>query len=160
MTLSVAYHSIAVAWSKIICERPFVVLGLALFATIAALKLSSGLSISTRLEDLMPASARSVQSLNAVLEKSGSFASIQIVAQSDDPKTTREFLKKAKSQIDPYDWVAYSQYSEDVEFLTRHRLLMLETEELEALEQDIKDAYPVFPAQKLAEAVGTDVTLS
>ncbi|NNE39764.1 MAG: MMPL family transporter [Marinicaulis sp.] len=108
----------------------------------------------------MPESARSVQSLNTVLEKSGSFASIQIVAQSEDPKTTHEFLKKAKSQIDSHDWVAYSQYSEDVEFLTRHRLLMLETEELEALEQDIKDAYPVFLAQKLAEAVGTDVTLS
>jgi uncharacterized protein len=160
MKMGVTYQSVARCWSAIVFKRSWIILIVALFLTVLALVVASGLSVSTRLEDLMPEDAKSVQALNAVLKKSGSFASIQIVARSNDEMTTREFLHDAKTEIDKFDWVEFSQYSEDVEFLTRHKLVLLDEEELLKLERDVEDAYPVFLAQELAKAVGTDVSFT
>ncbi|VAW07391.1 hypothetical protein MNBD_ALPHA05-129 [hydrothermal vent metagenome] len=152
--------SFGVAWSRFVFERALVVLVSALVLTFIAFKFAGGISVSTRLEELMPQSAASVQTLNSVLKKTGSFASIQIVAQSDSAETTLDFLQAVKSEIDHHDWVAYSHYSENIEFLTRHKLLMLDLNQLLDLEREVEGAYPVFLARKLSEAVGTDVTYS
>ena len=108
----------------------------------------------------MPKGAKSVQTLNAALEKTGSFASIQIVARSDNPETSLAFIRDAKSAIDEYDWVQSSQYFEDIEALEKHKLLLLSLEELLQIERDINEAYPTLVAQKLASVFGTDVTVT
>jgi uncharacterized protein len=152
--------SFAIVWSRFVVDRALIVLLGAFVLTLIALEFSGSITISTRLEELMPESAESVQTLNTVLKKTGSFASIQIVAQSDSAEATLEFLRAAKTKIDQRDWVDYSHFSENIEFLARHKLLMLDIDELLDLEREVKGAYPVFLARKLAETVGTNVTYS
>lgn len=108
----------------------------------------------------MPKGAKSVQALNAALEKTGSFASIQIVAQSNDPETSLGFIRDAKRAIDKQDWVQSSQYFEDIEALEKHKLLLLRLDELLQIERDISKAYPALVAQKLANIFGTEVTIT
>jgi uncharacterized protein len=152
--------SFAIVWSRFVIDRALLVLLGAFVLTLIALKLAGSITISTRLEELMPESAKSVQTLNTVLKKTGSFASIQIVAQSDSADATMGFLQAVKSEIDGHDWVDYSQYSENIEILARHKLLLLDLNELLELEREVESAYPLFLARKLSQAVGADVTFS
>jgi len=147
-------------WAEFVCRRPLVILGIAFLLTLLALKAVVGLTVSTRIEDLMPAGAKSVQALNMVLEKTGSFASINIVVHTQGKAATLAFLGDAKHEIDQLDWVSFSQYAEDIEFLSRHKLLLLNEKKLLDIEHDVEDAYPTLLAQQLAKVVGADVSLS
>jgi len=147
-------------WIQILYRRAFAVLLVAGIITVLAIKSMMSLSVSTHLEALMPQGAKSVQTLNDALKKTGSFASIQIVVHSDDPKVSLDFVKQAKLEIDQYKWVGSSQYYEDIDVLEEHKLLLLNLEELEQLEKDINQAYPTLVAQELAEIFGTNVTFT
>lgn len=147
-------------WAEFVCRRPMIILGIAFLLTLLALKAVVGLTVSTRIEDLMPAGAKSVQALNMVLEKTGSFASINIVVHTQDKAATLAFLGDAKRAVDQLGWVAFSQYEEDVEFLSRHKLLLLNEKKLLDIEHDVEDAYPTLLAQQLAKVVGADVSLN
>lgn len=106
----------------------------------------------------MPQGTQSVQTLNSALKKTGSFASIQIVATADNPERSRVFVEEVKDDIDRYDWVQSSQFSEDVSVLEEHKLLLLGLDELLKLEDDVNEAYPTLVAQHLSRAFGNDVT--
>ncbi len=147
-------------WTQIIYKRAFAVLLVAGLVTILAIQSMMSLSISTHLEAPMPQGAKSVQTLNNALKKTGSFASIQIVVHSDDPDISLDFVKQAKLEIDKHEWVGTSQYYEDIDVLEEHKLLLLNLNELEQLEQDIFKAYPTLVAQELADIFGTDVTFT
>jgi len=152
--------SFALVWSRFVFERALLVMAFALVVTLIAAEFARGVSVSTRLEELMPEGAPSVQALNTVLKKTGSFASIQIVAQSDSAETTLKFLQAVKAEIDQRDWVDYSHHSENFTLLARHKLLMFDVDALLELEREVEGAYPILLAQKLSETVGTDVTYS
>ncbi len=147
-------------WAAIVCRRAFLILVVAALVTGFAFRSAMSINVSTSIEALMPKGAKSVQTLNAALEKTGSFASIQIVARSNDPDTSLAFLKQVKRIIDTRDWVQSSQYFEDIETLEKHKLLLLSLEELLQIERDIDEAYPTLMAQKLADIFGTEVTFT
>ena len=147
-------------WAALLHERAIAILVCASVITVLSFYSMSTLSVSTRLEELMPENARSVQTLNEVLEKTGSFASVQIVTKSDNPDKALDYLKLIKPEIDKLDWVDYSQFSEDIELLMQHKLLMLDTDELLDLEKEVEDALPVYLARRLSEAVGADVSVT
>lgn len=138
-------------------NRALIVIIAAAIATVFAYQAAKSISISTRLEDLMPESARSVQTLDNVLTKTGSFASIQFVVESDSPETTLNLLTDAKQRFDKLEWVDFSQYSEDIEILAQHKLLMTDTDELLELEDEVEATLPIYLARKLSEAVGSPV---
>jgi predicted RND superfamily exporter protein len=147
-------------WSGIVYKYAVMILLVAVIVTYVAIKATMNISVSTRLEGLMPQGAESVKTLNDALKKTGSFASIQIVATSDDPATSLQFIKDTKTAIDTYDWVESSQYFEDVEVLEEHKLLLLSLEQLQELEADINEAYPTIVAQQLSEMWGPEVTFT
>jgi len=150
----------ATFWAGVVYKYAVIILVLGFIATYFGVKSTMNISVSTRLEGLMPQGAESVKTLNDALNKTGSFASIQIAATSDDPETALQFIKDAKEVIDSYDWVQSSQFSEDVEVLEKHKLLLLSLEELEELEADINEAYPTIVAQQLSEMFGPEVTFT
>lgn len=150
----------AAFWAVIIYRHAVIILMLGVVITYFAVKSTMNISVSTRLEGLMPQGAESVKTLNDALKKTGSFASIQIVASSDDPATTLAFVAQVQAEIDKEDWVQSSQYFEDVEVLEVHKLLLLSLEELETLEADINEAYPKIVAKQLAEIMGAEVTFT
>ena len=110
-------------WAGIVYRYAVVILIAATLMTGFALKSTLSIKVSTGIDALMPKGAKSVQTLNAALEKTGSFASVQIVVQSDSPETSMAFIKDAKQAIDHYEWVQSSQYFEDIEALEKHKLL-------------------------------------
>ena len=87
-------------WAAMIYRHAFIILVIAILITGIALKSTLSLKVSTSIGALMPEGAKSVQTLNAALEKTGSFASIQIVVQSHNPETSLAFIKDAKKAID------------------------------------------------------------
>jgi len=150
----------AIWWSRFVFKRAGLVLAMAFLVTVLAVRALGGLAVSTNIEALMPQGTESVQTLNAALKKTGSFASIQIVATSENANKTLDFIRNAKARIDTYDWVESSQFSEDVSVLEEHKLLLLSYEELLELEADINEAYPTLVAQQLSLSLGADVTFT
>ena len=151
---------LAKAWAAIVCRYAIVILILAGFVTGVAFNKAKNISINTNLEALMPQGAESVKTLNDALRKTGSFASVQIVAHSEDPKLALDYVKAAKAKIDSYDWVESSQYSEDVEVLETHKLLLLSIEELLDLEKKSTELYQNYLAHEIAKQIGEDVTIT
>ena len=150
----------AAFWAGVVYRHAVIILMLGVIITYFAVKSTMNISVSTRLEGLMPQGAESVKTLNNALKKTGSFASIQIVASSSDPATTQSFIEAVQTEINKQDWVQSSQFSEDVEVLEQHKLLLLSLEELESLEADINKAYPTIVARQLAEIMGAEVTFT
>ena len=107
----------AAFWAGIVYRYALVILILGVFVTYFAVKSTMNISVSTRLEGLMPQGAESVKTLNNALKKTGSFASIQIVAEPNNPETSAAFIQQVQAEIDKADWVQSSQYFEDVEVL-------------------------------------------
>ncbi len=147
-------------WAGIVYRYAVVILIVVALMTGFAFKSTLLLKVSTGIDALMPKGAKSVQTLNAALEKTGSFASVQIVVQSDNPETSLAFIKDAKRAIDQYEWVQSSQYFEDIKTLEKHKLLLLSLKELLQIEQDINQAYPTYVAKKLANVFGVEVTFT
>lgn len=152
--------SAAQIWAKFVYRHAIIVLLLATIATGFAVKGVTKISVSTNLEALMPQGTESVKTLNNALRKTGSFASIQVVADSDDPEISRKFIQDSKLIFDTLDWVASTQYYEDIDVLEKHKLLLLSTEELLDLEADVNLAYPTVVAQQLSDIFGAEVTFT
>ena len=147
-------------WSKFVYNNFIGVLVVAFFITFLAFKAMSGLSISTQIEALMPQGTKSVQTLNNALRKTGSFASIQVVATAENTADAQRFINAAKKEFDQYDWVQSSQYEEDISVLEEHKLLLLSEQELLELEQDINRAFPIFVAKQISTTLGAEVNFT
>jgi len=148
------------AWARFVFRHPFFVCLIAVLITALAVRGVMQLSISTQIEALMPQGTQSVKTLNNALKKTGSFASIQVVASSDDPEVSLEFVKAVKEKVDVLDWVESSQYLESVDVLESHKLLFLDKKELLALEADVDLAFPTLIAKEISKAFGADATFS
>lgn len=147
-------------WAKLVYRFAVPVLLIAGAITFLALQEAKNISVSTRLEALMPQGAASVQTLNKALRKTGSFASIQIVAHSTSAETTMAFIRDVQTQINQYDWVETSQYYENIDVLESHKLLLLDREQLLKMEQEVDAAYPNLIAQAISDELGIGVTLT
>ena len=147
-------------WAKIIYRHALIILLLGAIVSAVAVKGVMGISVSTNIEALMPQGTESVKTLNNALRKTGSFASIQIAATSDDPDKTLRFIEDAQRVIKTQDWVESTQYYEDIDVLEQHKLLLLSLDDLEELEADVNLAYPTVFAQQLAEVFGAEVTFN
>ena len=150
---------LAKKWARFIYRHAVFVLILSVIASAFAFQAAKKISVNTNLEALMPEGAPSVITLNKALRKTGSFASINIVAWSDDPKKTLDFIKAVKKKIDGEDWVDSSQYSQNIEVLERHKLLLLSLDQLQDLEKKIDKNYPIYMAHQAAKALGHDVNI-
>jgi len=152
--------SAANTWAGIVTRHALVILMAAVVLTGFALTKAATINISTNIDALMPEGAKSVQTLNRALKKTGSFASIQIVVQSDDSETSLGFIQNAKTFIDSYDWVGTSQYFEDIEVLSQHKLLLMSVPELLELERDVNKAYPILIAKEVSAAIGVEANVT
>lgn len=147
-------------WAGIICRFAPWVLVAGLIVTVCANFALSRLNVSTQIEALMPSGAKSVQTLHKALKKTGSFASIQIVATGNEPEQVLSFIKAVKTEIDRKDWVDQSQYSEDVSVIEQHKLMLLDTDELLELETDLHRTYPYLIAKQVSDVLGNHVTFT
>ena len=152
-------HPLAKRWSRFLVARAWIVLAIAVIVSVFAVLAVDGIKISTKVNALMPENAASVKTLKRALEKAGSYSSIQIVAESDTPGKALEFIQATKAKIDGYEWVASSQYSENVEVISQHQPLLRSMDELKELENDIDEAHPNYVAKEISKATGQNVSV-
>lgn len=116
-----------------------VLLAAAIISALAYIALDR-LKLDTSLEALMPEGVESVENLNRVLAKTGSFSSAMVVITADDPEAGASFAHDLRGKIlAEFDWVASAEYAEDFSLFERHKLLYLETAELQALQERLEE---------------------
>lgn len=126
--------------AHIIRRYAWLIILIALLLAALAADRASRLKISTNLEALMPDGVASVENLDQVLKKAGSFASAMVVVRSDAPDAALAFVRDLRARVlADLDWVAAANYSEDIAVFDRHKLLYVETEDLEEIRRRVQD---------------------
>ena len=146
-------------WAAVVIRFPFAILIAALILTLLSMAGAARLTVSTKLEALMPENAPSVQTLDRALRKTGSFASVQVVARSANPATTLHFIRRIKPIIEQFDWVSSTQYSEDISVFEKHKLVLMDSDELTAIEREVEVHIMSALAQQLESFAGAPVTI-
>ncbi len=132
----------------------------AFVAFLLALQSVQTLKISTRLDALMPENAQSVHTLNAVKEKAGSFASIQIIIKGTDRQKIEGALVLLEAFMRRLPWVDSVQYFEDISVLEQHRLLQLSVPELEKVEHVLDEEILSATVNAFKQSTGIDLNIN
>lgn len=138
----------------------WLILLLAMGVTYVALDHATRLKISTNLESLMPEDIHSVKNLNDVLDKAGSFSSAMVVIESPDATSALRFASAMQRKIlREYSWVEAANYSEDFSIFEQHKLLYMETNELEELRTWVQERADYERQNVLSELAGIPVNV-
>jgi len=151
-------------WGKIaarsIIQGRWLILVAALVLTFAALGAARTLSVSTKLEALMPEGAASVKTLQNAMEKAGSFASIQIIVQGEDKARVERTLFILEAVTRPLPWSESVQYFEDISVLERHKLLQLSVPELEKVATTLDQEIIAATAREFKKETGIELSIN
>jgi len=125
-----------------------------------ALQMMGNLKVSTKLEALMPEGAQSVHTLNAAMQKAGSFASIQVVIEGDDRNKIENTLVLLEAFTRRLPWADSVQYFEDISVLERHKLLQLSVPELEKVEKTLEEEVLAATTREFKNSTGIDLSIN
>lgn len=126
---------------RLVSGAPVLVLALAAALSWLAFEGVRQIRLDTGLVALMPDGVASVENLNKVLDQTGSFASAVVVITSPDPEAAARYAADLRGAVlADLPWVAAAEYSEDLSVFERHKLLYLDTSELQKLRDDISRA--------------------
>ncbi|MFZ5610081.1 MAG: efflux RND transporter permease subunit [Pseudomonadota bacterium] len=150
------WAQLCAAW---LVRRAWLVVLLAVLVTGLAVNAARELSLATNLEALMPKGTPSVETLNRALEKTGSFASVDVVMRTSDPKAALRFAEDLRKQAEALDWVYSARYSEDISVFERHKLLYMETGALADLDQKVDGFIAQRMSAALEQALGQEVRI-
>jgi len=99
--------------------------------------LALSLKLDTNIVALMPEGVASVENLNRVMEKTGSFSNAMVVVDSPDPDAALRFVKDLRKRVLKLPWVGSAEYAEDTSVFERHKLLYMDTADLKEIERRI-----------------------
>ena len=91
---------------------------------------AKNMRLDTDITSLMPDGVASVENLEKVVEKTGGYSSIMVVANSPDPDGNIRLLEDLREAILEWDWVSSAEYAEDIEIFQEHQLLYVDVEDL------------------------------
>lgn len=115
-------------------RRAGLVVALAAVLCVLAYGEARTIRVNTGLEALMPEGVPSVENLDRVIEKTGSFASAAVVITSPDPDAAVAFAESLQKKVlTELDWAGAAEFSEDFTIFERNKLLYLKDQDLEAL---------------------------
>lgn len=100
---------------------------------------ASKLPLKSDLSELLPDSFASVKALNEVREEVGGVGNLRIVLESSDFKALKRFAHHLDPKLLASPKANYVDYQNDVEFYQKNALLFLNLDELDSLEQVIRD---------------------
>lgn len=146
--------------AKAITSYRWLVLVVALGVSALAIFSTQSLKVSTKLEALMPEGAQSVITLNDTMEKVGSFASIQVIIEGDDPQRVEAALFVLEAVTRRLLWAESVQYFEDISVLERHKLLHLSVPELEKVEATLEREMVRSAARSLEKNTGIPIKIT
>lgn len=94
--------------------------------------------LDSDLKALFKSSDHTVQQLEKLNNRVGSYSTAQIVAYSDDMQKNIDFLNDLKKAIEHSDKIRDIEFERDVSYLEDHALLYLSKDDLERTERNIK----------------------
>ena len=128
----------AIKAALIITRFRWIIIAIVFGLLLLALSAATNLSVSTKLEALMPEGANSVINLQKALKKTGSFASIQVIIEGDNKTQIEDALFILEAVIRRLPWSESAQYFEDISKLEEHKLLGLDVAQLEKVEHRLE----------------------
>lgn len=139
---------------------PLIILGVAFALAFLSYTRITSLSIDTNIQALMPENVPSIENLENVLEKTGSFSSAMVVITSPDPDAGVRFAEAMRRKVlREMDWVASADYAEDFSLFEQHKLLYLEREDLLTLKDWAEDQVAQKRDEILEELTGLPVNI-
>jgi uncharacterized protein len=112
-------------------QRGFLIILLLAFAlAYEGFDRAKNMRLDTDITSLMPDGVASVENLEKVVEKTGGYSSIMVVANSPDPDSNIRLLEDLRESALEWDWVSSAEYAEDVEIFQEHQLLYVDVEDL------------------------------
>lgn len=132
----------------------------ALIVTLVGLERTTHLKVDTNLQALMPEGVPSVENLERVLDKTGSFSSAMVVITSPDPEAAVRFASAMQRRVLlELDWVASADYAEDFSLFERHKLLYLSQDDLETLQDWAEEQVEQRRDQIIQQLAGLPVNI-
>ncbi|NOZ10503.1 MAG: MMPL family transporter [Gammaproteobacteria bacterium] len=129
--------SFAGAASRWIMRYYLIIIVVTAVVTAASFQLAADLKLNADIFALMPDGVASVDNLNQVMKKTGSFSNAMVVVESPDPAAAIRFLRKLRKQALKHPWVRSAEYTEDTSVFQRHKLLYMETADLREIQRRI-----------------------
>jgi len=127
--------------------------------TVAAYELAVKLKLDTNIVALMPEGVASVENLNRVMEKTGSFSNAMVVVDSPDPDAALNFIKDLREKVLEFPWVGSAEYSEDTSIFEQHKLLYMDTADLREIQRRIDDRIDYEERNAKVDVDGTQVQI-
>jgi hypothetical protein len=127
--------------------RPWRVVLLFTVLALVGTVMASRLEFRGSFVELLPQEAREVQDLTRVAQKAGGDGYLVVRAQGLKPEALRSFADTLAKKLETLPEVRYVEHRFDVGFFQERGLLLLPTEKLEALRQDV-DARLRYEKQK------------
>ncbi len=131
---------------------PFLVMSLALVATVLSFYGAAKLAVETDFSRLLPASTPSVQNMNQLKKYFGNEGHLYVTVEAGDAKLAEEYADRLVEQAEKLPSIRYVEYRRPVDFFQDRKWIYLDLEDLEKMEARIdrslvlqkKGVSPVF----------------
>ncbi|XXF81387.1 MMPL family transporter [Myxococcaceae bacterium GXIMD 01537] len=118
--------------------RPWQVLGVFVALMLGGAFLAARLEFRGSFVELLPQGAREVQDLTLVSQKAGGDGYLVLRAQGAEPEQLKAYARELTQKLEALPEVRYVEHQYDVAFFRQHALLLLPTEQLQALRKDLE----------------------
>ncbi|MFC1665370.1 RND family transporter [Pseudomonadota bacterium] len=119
-------------------RRYLPILLVAVLASYYSFTVAKTLKLDTNLTSLLPKGVPSVENLKKVIDKAGGYSSAMVIVLSPDPDSALSFLTELRERVLKYKWVSSAEYAENIGILDRHKLLYMETKDLEEINRRLE----------------------
>ncbi|WP_244237365.1 efflux RND transporter permease subunit [Corallococcus llansteffanensis] len=119
-------------------SRPWQVLLVVGLITVAAGLFASRLEFRGSFVELLPEGAPEVRDLTRVSEKAGGDGYLVVMAKGGTPEALKTYATEYQRRLEALPEVRYVEHHYDVAFFRRHGLLLLPTDKVAALREDLE----------------------
>jgi len=125
-------------FTRLIIRYHLLVLLIGAVSSYFAYQQARTLKLDTNITSLMPKGVASVDNLNRVLKKTGSFSSLMVVVETPNQSAAEKFLKALRAQLLTMPWVSSASYFEDLSVFSKYKLLYVDMDDLKEIQRRIK----------------------
>ena len=114
-------------WVEWIFHHPYAVLTFALLTCLGAVWLGTGIKLKSKIRDLLPESAASVQAMGELTKRLGSADILVVAMMSTDLDALKPHLPGLAEALEAHPDIRRVQYRQDVELIDRNALTIFPT---------------------------------
>lgn len=132
----------------------------ALAVTALSVERAGHLRLKSDMAALMPEGVPSIENLRRVMKKTAGFSSAAVVVESRDSEAALRYVKTLRAALLSLPWVGSAEFTEDTSVFERHKLLFMETEDLQEIQRRIDARIDYEEHHPRLKIDGTDVRVT